>query len=194
MNPAKQSFEKAIRYNPEFPEAYLNLGSAYAGLENKKAALRSYDQAEEIDRSLREVNFNRGLVYLQIFTPLAEDASKEQEIEWSEARIERFMKSKAYLEKYISDVGKLPKDDPTNEYLKEIDTLVKEYERKIRRLKKKLERAAKQILRLSQVNGRVDHRWNSNHAVIAALEANMSPKPERFYISRNIEQVRSVSR
>lgn len=60
---AVAAFDKALRLNPDFAEAYGGRGNVYAALAQYEQALKDYDEAIRLDSAYVEAYFNRGNVY-----------------------------------------------------------------------------------------------------------------------------------
>jgi tetratricopeptide (TPR) repeat protein len=60
---AIESYEQAIRINPDDAEAYTNLGCAYAGLDMHKEAIESFKQAIRINPDLADAHYGLGVSY-----------------------------------------------------------------------------------------------------------------------------------
>ncbi|HPY81737.1 MAG TPA: tetratricopeptide repeat protein, partial [Bacteroidales bacterium] len=56
-------FNEALKYNPRFTRAYINLGAAYTYAGDLRNAVISYNQALAIDSTLGQVHYSRGLLY-----------------------------------------------------------------------------------------------------------------------------------
>ena len=79
---AIEDFNKAIKYNPEYIEAYLNRGNCKANLRNYKGALEDYDKAIELNPDYADAYENRGHVkfYLHDKDGSCEDYLKAEEL------------------------------------------------------------------------------------------------------------------
>ncbi|MCK4688849.1 MAG: tetratricopeptide repeat protein, partial [Candidatus Marinimicrobia bacterium] len=60
---AKSFYIRAIELNPDFTEAYYNLGSVYYEQENYTDAIKNFINAIEINPDLSETYYNLGVVY-----------------------------------------------------------------------------------------------------------------------------------
>jgi tetratricopeptide (TPR) repeat protein len=58
---AIRDFDTAIRYDPDYPEAYNNRALAYIGKGQPDQALRDFDEAVRLDPNYAIALFNRGL-------------------------------------------------------------------------------------------------------------------------------------
>jgi tetratricopeptide (TPR) repeat protein len=58
-------FNRAVRMDPTYAEAYHDRGNAYAGLGNEVAAFADYNKAITLDPDYGNAYYNRGNLYLQ---------------------------------------------------------------------------------------------------------------------------------
>ena len=57
---AVKSFQSAIKINPDFSEAWFNLGNAFVKLSELNSAEKAYLQAEKLNSDLHQINNNLG--------------------------------------------------------------------------------------------------------------------------------------
>lgn len=75
---AIQSYEKAIRINPDDAEAYTNSGCAYAGLDMHEKAIESFKEAVRINPDSADAHYGLGVSYRAL--GMLEDAIESYEL------------------------------------------------------------------------------------------------------------------
>lgn len=131
---ALSHFEAAERLVPTLPAVYVNLGDAYRALERWTDAQAAYRRALELQSKLPEAHFGLGLLYLSA----GADFPGNDEVESLE-------KSVAEFKRYRSEMGpRLRRDDPSEEYLRDLDRMI---QRAKRRIERDRERAAREAER-----------------------------------------------
>jgi len=75
---AIQSYEKAIRINPDDAEAYTNSGCAYAGLDMHEKAIESFKEAVRINPDSADAHYGLGVSYRAL--GMIEDAIESYEL------------------------------------------------------------------------------------------------------------------
>ncbi|HPH16382.1 MAG TPA: tetratricopeptide repeat protein, partial [Bacteroidales bacterium] len=60
---AVQQFELAIRHNPQFIKAYINLGAAKTFTNDTEGAISAYNYVLSVDSTLAQVWYSRAMVY-----------------------------------------------------------------------------------------------------------------------------------
>ncbi|MEM7433554.1 MAG: tetratricopeptide repeat protein [Myxococcota bacterium] len=131
---AASHFEAAQQLVPTLPAVHVNLGDAYRALERWTDAQQSYLRALELESKLPEAHFGLGLLYLSAgaeFPGLDEIPALE--------------KSKKEFQTYRNQMGpRLGRDDPSGEYLRDLDRMI---QRAKRRMERDRERAAREAER-----------------------------------------------
>jgi len=131
---ALSHFQAAQAIVPNLAAVHVNLGDAYRALERWTDALRSYERALTLEPDLPEAHFGLGLMYLSAagdFPGLDEVAAYEKSVE--------------ELRTYRREMGpRLPKDDASGEYLRDLDRMI---QRAKRRIERDRERAAREAER-----------------------------------------------
>jgi len=82
INPALETYQKAIRINPQQGSAYLMVGVIYEFLGEKEKAKNYFLKAKERYNSLQDFYLQRGMTWLRLgeFSKAEEDAEKALEI------------------------------------------------------------------------------------------------------------------
>lgn len=129
---AASHFEVAKGLVPTLPAVHVNLGDAYRALERWTAAQQSYRRALELQSKLPEAHFGLGLLYL---TAGGDFPGLEE--------IPAFQKSANEFKTYRSQMGpRLKRDDPSEEYLRDLDRMIQRARRRIERDKERAAREA----------------------------------------------------
>lgn len=137
---AASHFEAAEELVPTLPAVHVNLGDAYRALERWTDAQNAYQRALELESKLPEAHFGLGLLYLSAggdFPGLDE--------------IPAFEKSVSEFKTYRRQMGpRLQRDDPSEEYLRDLDRMI---QRAKRRMERDKERAAREAERGPREDG-----------------------------------------
>ena len=120
---ALSHFQVAAQLVPTLPEVHVNLGDAYRASKQWTQAQRSYRRAIELQSKLPEAHYGLGLLFLTAggdFPDLDELTSYEKAV--GEFKI------------YRGEMGpRLAKDDQSEEYLRDLDRMIKRARRRIER-------------------------------------------------------------
>jgi arylsulfatase A-like enzyme/Tfp pilus assembly protein PilF len=63
---ARQSYERAVRVNPEYAQAHSNLGNVYLDMGQTQLALRGYENALALDYETASLRTNQGVAFAQL--------------------------------------------------------------------------------------------------------------------------------
>ncbi len=124
-------FQAAERLIPEVPAVHVNLGDAYRATEAWSESQLAYRQALALQQKLPEAHFGLGLLYMTA----GADFPDLDEIRALEKASEEFRS-------YRNEMGpRLTRDDPSEQYLRDLDRMI---QRTRRRMKRDAERAARE--------------------------------------------------
>ena len=116
-------FQAAERLVPTLPETHVNLGDAYRATQRWTEAQRSYRRALELRSKLPEAHYGLGLLFLTA----AGDFPGLDELTAYEKAVDEF-------KTYRGEMGpRLAKDDQSQEYLRDLDRMIKRARRRIER-------------------------------------------------------------
>ncbi|MBW1760142.1 MAG: tetratricopeptide repeat protein [Deltaproteobacteria bacterium] len=120
---ALSHFQAAERLVPTLPEIHVNLGDAYRATKQWPEAQGAYRRALELQSKLPEAHYGLGLLFLTAagdFPGLDELAAYEKAVK--------------ELKTYRAEMGpRLAKDDQAEEYLRDLDRMIKRARRRIER-------------------------------------------------------------
>lgn len=120
---ALSHFQAAERLVPTLPAVHINLGDAYRATKQWTEAQKAYRRALELQSKLPEAHYGLGLLFLTA----ASDFPGLDELTAYEKAVDE-------LKTYRSEMGpRLAKDDQSEEYLRDLDRLIKRARRKIER-------------------------------------------------------------
>lgn len=120
---ALSHFQAAERLVPTLPEVHVNLGDAYRANRRWTDAQRAYRQALDLRSNLPEAHYGLGLLFLTA----AGDFPRLDELTAFEKAVNEF-------KKYRAQMGpRLAKDDQSEEYLRNLDRMIKRARRRIER-------------------------------------------------------------
>lgn len=129
---AASHFEAAKTLVPTLPAVHVNLGDAYRALERWTDAQQSYRRALELQSKLPEAHFGLGLLYL---TAAGDFPGLDE--------VPALQKSVTEFKTYRSQMGpRLRRDDPSEEYLRDLDRMIQRAKRRIERDKERAAREA----------------------------------------------------
>lgn len=129
---ALTQFEAVSRLNPTLPAVQLNLGDAYRSLRRWQEAKAAYDRVLASSPNMPEVYFNIGLMYR---AAQAEFPGLDQ--------IQALQRSRENFARYRNLMGpRLTRDDPSEQYLSELDRLISRAQRAAEEAAREAERAA----------------------------------------------------
>ena len=75
---AIQDYDKAIRLNPKYADAYNNRGAAYSGLGQYQRAMQDYDKAIQMWAPKASYYNNRSVAYRKMGKDAEADADKDE--------------------------------------------------------------------------------------------------------------------
>ena len=120
---ALSHFQAAARLVPTLPAVHVNLGDAYRAIEQWSAAQTSYRQALALRSKLPEAHYGLGLLFLTAggnFPGLDELTAYEKAVD--------------EFKTYRAQMGAgLSKDDQSEEYLRDLDRMIKRVRRRMER-------------------------------------------------------------
>lgn len=120
---ALSHFQVAERLVPTLPEVHVNLGDAYRATQRWTEAQHAYRRALDLKSKLPEAHYGLGLLFLTAageFPGLDELAAYEKAVD--------------ELKIYRAEMGpRLAKDDQSEEYLRDLDRMIKRARRRIER-------------------------------------------------------------
>ena len=120
---ALSHFQAAERLVPTLPEIHVNLGDAYRATQHWTEAQRAYRRALELQSKLPEAHYGLGLLFLTA----AGDFPGLDELTAYEKAVDEF-------KTYRGEMGpRLAKDDQSEEYLRDLDRMIKRARRRIGR-------------------------------------------------------------
>lgn len=120
---ALSHFQAAERLVPTLPEVHVNLGDAYRASKRWADAQQAYRRALELRSKLPEAHYGLGLLFLSA----AGDFPGLDELTAYEKAIDEF-------KIYRSEMGaRLAKDDQSEEYLRDLDRIIKRVRRRLER-------------------------------------------------------------
>jgi len=120
---ALSHFQAAERLVPTLPAVHVNLGDAYRATGQWSAAQRAYRRALELQPKLPEAHYGLGLLFLSA----AGELPGLDELTAYEKAIGEF-------KTYRSQMGpRLTKDDQSEEYLRDLDRMIKRARRRLER-------------------------------------------------------------
>jgi len=120
---ALSHFQAAERLVPTLPEIHVNLGDAYRATQHWTEAQRAYRRALELQSKLPEAHYGLGLLFLTA----AGDFPGLDELTAYEKAVGEF-------KTYRGEMGpRLAKDDQSEEYLRDLDRMIKRARRRIGR-------------------------------------------------------------
>ncbi|MEZ4325981.1 MAG: tetratricopeptide repeat protein [Polyangiales bacterium] len=129
---ALAQFEAVSRLNPTLPAVHLNLGDAYRSLRRWQEAKAAYDRVLASSPNMPEVYFNLGLMYR---TAQADFPGLDQ--------IQALQRARESFARYRNLMGpRLTRDDPSEQYLSELDRLIGRAQRAAEEAAREAERAA----------------------------------------------------
>jgi tetratricopeptide (TPR) repeat protein len=120
---ALSHFQAAERLVPTLPAVHVNLGDAYRAIRQWSAAQTAYRQALALQSKLPEAHYGLGLLFLTAggdFPGLDELTAYEKAVD--------------ELKTYRAQMGaRLSKDDQSEEYLRDLDRMIKRVRRRMER-------------------------------------------------------------
>ena len=120
---ALSHFQAAERLVPALPEIHVNLGDAYRATERWTDAQRAYRRALDLQSKLPEAHYGLGLLFL---TAAGEFPGLDE--------LTAYEKAVNELKLYRGEMGpRLAKDDQSEEYLRDLDRMIKRARRRIER-------------------------------------------------------------
>jgi len=120
---ALSHFQAAARLVPTLPAIHVNLGDGYRATRQWTEAQRAYRRALELQPKLPEAHYGLGLLFLTA----AADFPGLDELTAYEKALDEF-------KTYRSEMGpRLAKDDQSEEYLRDLDRMIKRARRRIER-------------------------------------------------------------
>jgi tetratricopeptide (TPR) repeat protein len=120
---ALSHFQAAERLIPTLPEIHVNLGDAYRATRQWTDAQRAYRKALDLRSKLPEAHYGLGLLFLTA----AGDFPGLDELTAYEKAVDE-------LKTYRGEMGpRLAKDDQSQEYLRDLDRMIKRARRRIER-------------------------------------------------------------
>ncbi len=130
-------FKAAVQLSPTLVEVHLNLGDAHRANSQWSEAKSSFDRALQMRSPLPEAHFNLGLMYMT-----AGDAFPGLD------QVGALEKAMDEFKTYRDEMGpRLPRDDPSEGYLEDLDRAVKREKKRIERDRVRQERAAARAAR-----------------------------------------------
>ncbi len=137
---ALQQFQAAAALAPTLVAVHLNLGDAYRANKNWQQAKASFDRALSMQSNLPEAHFDLALMYMSA----GEDFPGQSNLESLQKAVEEF-------NTYRSMMGpRLPRDDPSEAYLEDLNRQV---EREQRRIEREAARAQRDAARTGAEGG-----------------------------------------
>lgn len=135
---AKKQLEAAAELAPTLVAVHLNLGDAYRANRQWDEARRAFQKALSMEPDLPQAHFNLGLMYM---TAMGDYPGLDD--------LEALRKARQELVKYRDMMGpRLPRDDPSEGYLADLDRQIERTERRLEReaaaKEREAERAARQ--------------------------------------------------
>jgi tetratricopeptide (TPR) repeat protein len=120
---ALSHFQAAERLVPTLPEIHVNLGDAYRATQRWTDAQRAYRRALDLQSKLPEAHYGLGLLFL---TAAGEFPGLDE--------LTAYEKAVNELKRYRGEMGpRLAKDDQSEEYLRDLDRMIKRARRRIER-------------------------------------------------------------
>ncbi len=120
---ALSHFQAAARLVPTLPAVHVNLGDAYRATQEWSAAQTAYRQALALRSKLPEAHYGLGLLFLTA----AGDFPGLDELSAYEKAVDEF-------KTYRAEMGAgLSKDDQSEEYLRDLDRMIKRVRRRMER-------------------------------------------------------------
>ena len=120
---ALSHFQAAERLVPTLPEIHVNLGDAFRATERWTDAQRAYRRALDLRSKLPEAHYGLGLLFLTA----AGDFPGLDELTAYEKAVKEF-------KTYRGEMGpRLAKDDQSEEYLRDLDRMIKRAQRRLER-------------------------------------------------------------
>ena len=120
---ALSHFQAAERLVPTLPEVHVNLGDAYRATQRWSDARQAYLRALDLQSKLPEAHYGLGLLFLTA----AGDFPGLDELSAYEKAVQE-------LKTYRAEMGpRLAKDDQSEEYLRDLDRMIKRARRRIER-------------------------------------------------------------
>jgi len=118
-------FQAAERLVPTLPAVHVNLGDAYRADRRWTEAKRAYERALELQSKLPEAHFGLGLLFL---TAAGDFPGLDE--------LSAYEKAVSELKTYRGEMGpRLAKDDQSEEYLRDLDRMIKRVRRQLEREK-----------------------------------------------------------
>lgn len=120
---ALSHFQAAERLVPTLPAVHVNLGDAYRATKQWTEAQRAYRRSLELQGNLPEAHYGLGLLFLTA----AGDFPGLDELSAYEKAVDEF-------KTYRGEMGpRLAKDDQSEEYLRDLDRMIKRVRRRMER-------------------------------------------------------------
>ena len=120
---ALEHFQAAEQLVPTLPAVHVNLGDAYRALERWADAQEAYRKALSLQSKLPEAHFGLGLLFL---TAAGDFPGMDELTAYGKAVDE--------LKTYRAEMGaSLSKDDQSEEYLRDLDRMIKRARRRMER-------------------------------------------------------------
>jgi tetratricopeptide (TPR) repeat protein len=120
---ALSHFQAAERLVPTLPEVHVNLGDAYRATRRWTDAQRAYRQALDLRSNLPEAHYGLGLLFL---TAAGDFPGLDE--------LTAFEKAVSEFKSYRGEMGpRLAKDDQSEEYLRDLDRMIKRARRRMER-------------------------------------------------------------
>jgi tetratricopeptide (TPR) repeat protein len=120
---ALSHFQAAQRLVPTLPEVHVNLGDAYRATQRWADAQQAYRRALDLKSKLPEAHYGLGLLFL---TAAGEFPGLDD--------LTAYEKAVDELKKYRAEMGpRLAKDDQSEEYLRDLDRMIKRARRRLER-------------------------------------------------------------
>ena len=117
---ALSHFQAAERLVPTLPAVHVNLGDAYRATQRWADAQRAYRRALDLQPKLPEAHYGLGLLFLTA----AGDFPGMDEVTAYEKAVDEF-------KTYRAEMGpRLARDDQSEEYLRDLDRLIKRAQRR----------------------------------------------------------------
>jgi tetratricopeptide (TPR) repeat protein len=140
---ALQQFQAAANLAPTLVAVHLNLGDAHRANKNWQQAKASFDRALSMESNLPEAHFNLALMYMTA----GEDFPGQSNLESLQKAVEEF-------NTYRSMMGpRLPRDDPSEAYLEDLNRQVEREQRRIERDRARAQREAERAARQAEEGG-----------------------------------------
>ncbi len=140
---ALQQFQAAANLAPTLVAVHLNLGDAHRANKNWQQAKASFDRALSMQSNLPEAHFNLALMYMSA----GEDFPGQSNLESLQKAVEEF-------NTYRSMMGpRLPRDDPSEAYLEDLNRQVEREQRRIERDRARAQREAERAARQAEGGG-----------------------------------------